>query len=79
MNLKMSPAEDVCCMYMLTSRSNFGIPTNSVDPDHTALIWVQTVCYRYVLKGQADDIQQTIVTIGSKRFDAVTIGIITKT
>ena len=33
----MSSDEVVCCMYMLTSRSNFGLQTNSVDPGQTAL------------------------------------------
>ena len=33
--------------------------TNSVDPDQTVPLSGHTVCYRYVLKGSADDIQQT--------------------
>ena len=36
MYLKMLSAEVVCCMQMVTSRTNYGILTNSVDPDQTA-------------------------------------------
>ena len=36
MHLKISSVEVVSCMLMLMSRTNFGIHTNSVDPDQTA-------------------------------------------
>ena len=36
MHLNMSSDEGVCCLKMLTSRTNFGILTNSVDPEQTA-------------------------------------------
>ena len=35
MYLKIRSAEVVCCMQMLTSSTNFGIYTHSVDPDRT--------------------------------------------
>ena len=54
MLLKMSSAEVVCCMETFASMTNFGMQTNSVDPDQTALIWVHTVCCRYALNGFAD-------------------------
>ena len=36
------------------SKTNFGIKTNSVDPDQTV-----PVCYRDIINGLADDTQQT--------------------
>ena len=36
MQSKMSSAEVVCCMSILTLMTNFGMQTNSVDPDQTA-------------------------------------------
>ena len=47
---------------MPKSRTNFGIQTNSVEPDQTtplnSLIRVHTVVYSDLLKGPADDLQQ---------------------
>ena len=54
----MSSAEVVCCMQMLTSMTDFGMQTNSVDPDQTApssLSSVHIVCYRDVLNGLTDE------------------------
>ena len=67
MHVKVLSAKVVCCILLLTSLTNFGIQTGFVDPDQTSpssLIWVHFVCYRNVLKGPADNKQQTtLVTI----------------
>ena len=46
------------------SRTNFGIQTNSVDPDQTAprmqMIRAHTVWYRDILNGQTDNIADAI-------------------
>ena len=36
LHLKMASAEVVCCLEMLTLRTNLCIQINSVDPDQTA-------------------------------------------
>ena len=60
--LKMPSTEVVCCMEMLRSRINFGIHTNSVDPDQTAPkeqsdLGPHCLLQRH-LKGPAEDTQQ---------------------
>ena len=49
-HLKMLSTEVVSCIKMITSRTNFGIQTNSVDID-LGLIWDHRVCYRDILNG----------------------------
>ena len=44
MHLKMSSAEVICCIQMLTSRTNFDIQTNSGDPDQMEQSYMGPYC-----------------------------------
>ena len=52
----------------VVAASSFRIYLTSLDPDQTAirLNWVNSVCYRGVLKEQADDSQQMTFSQGKR-------------